>query len=155
MVVQYNLRNEEFEMDRYYGEGQQVGRFSEALPFIRQVVSDLINEPWDQHEPISRRNAQIVTTGDERLWLFSVTPGGSENINTTLEQYVNYVSKSLPARQSYHSEVIDEHSGLTTRFYITATWASNVSPEAQYAREISWSPSINDIPTLEHVWRIE
>lgn len=128
-------------MDKYYGEGQAVGQFSEALPFIRKVVSDLVDEPWNQHEPVWRRNAQIVTTGDSRLWLFSVTPGGSENINTTLEQYVSHVSSNLLERHFHYSEVIDEQPGLTTRFNMTTTWTPYVKPadkKPEYSEPTFW-----------------
>ncbi|WP_124375799.1 hypothetical protein [Pseudomonas synxantha] len=135
-------------MDKYYGEGQQVHQFSEALPFIRQVVSDLSNEASNQHEPIWRRNAQIVTTGDNRLWLFSVTPGGSENISTTLGQYVEYVSSNLQEKRFHHSEVIDEQPGSITRFYITTTWTPYVKPEdkkTEYKEPSWWSKYVNGV----------
>ncbi len=126
-------------MDKYFGE-ESFTLLPEAISFIRKVHTDLGDDPQKRHESGWRRNAQIVTTGDSRLWLLSMEPGGSENLTTTLEQYLQHVSKNLSENQFYRMEVIDEVPGTIRRLELMMTWKPYVKPQDKKPeyKENSW-----------------
>jgi len=116
-------------MAKYYGEGKPVTRLLDAIPFIRDVAKDLVNEPQGQHGTDWARNAQIVDSKSRRLWLITLV-ADTDSTTKSLEEFLQYVSTNIGQGEIYAGHITDSIPGSTYNYKIAMAWQPYREPES-------------------------